>query len=94
MHPLSAFGYAGLSLSIMRHVPMVLALVVSLPVAAPAQRAVDIPNDVRANVRARVEAGAWPSVVIGVVDGAGTTYFSFGNTALSGGKPVGWRTWW
>ena len=76
----------------MRHVPMVLALAVSLPAAAPAQRAVAIPDDVRANVRARVDAGAWPSVVIGVVDGAGTTYFSFGSTALSGGQPVGPRT--
>jgi D-alanyl-D-alanine-carboxypeptidase/D-alanyl-D-alanine-endopeptidase len=76
----------------MRYLPMVLALIASPPLAARAQQATDIPDDVRANVRARVEAGAWPSVVVGVVDRAGTKFFSFGSTALSGGRPVGPRT--
>jgi CubicO group peptidase (beta-lactamase class C family) len=76
----------------MRYLPMVLAVIVSLPLAARAQQPADVPDDVRANVRARVEAGAWPGVVVGVVDRAGTKYFSLGRTALSGGKPVGPRT--
>jgi D-alanyl-D-alanine-carboxypeptidase/D-alanyl-D-alanine-endopeptidase len=76
----------------MRYLSMVFALLVSPPLVARAQQPADVPDDVRVNVRARVDAGAWPGVVIGVVDRTGTRYFSFGNTALSGGKPVGPRT--
>lgn len=76
----------------MRYAPMVLAMVLSHAPTAQARQAADIPEAVRVNLRARVEAGAWPGVVVGVVDRAGTRYFAFGGTALSGGKPVGPRT--
>ncbi len=59
---------------------------VSLP-AARAQE-IQVPDDVKANVRARVDNGWSVGIVVGVVDSAGTRYFSYGNTMKTGGQPV------
>lgn len=60
--------------------------------SAAAQQPFAIPDDVRANVRARVQAGWAPSVIVGVVDAAGTRYFADGGTSVAGVFPVDQRT--
>jgi CubicO group peptidase (beta-lactamase class C family) len=62
-------------------------------VAAPLRsQQLAIPDSVRAHIRARVDAGWAPSIVVGVVDSAGTRYFAYGRTAVDGGVPVDERT--
>ncbi len=51
-----------------------------------------IPDDVTANVRARVDDGWSVGIVVGVVDGTGARFFSYGRTARTGGQPVNERT--
>ena len=70
---------------------LMLCLVVVAVGAARAQ-GIPIPDDVKANVRARVDNGWSVGYVVGVVDAAGTRYFSYGTTTRSGGQPVTERT--
>lgn len=51
-----------------------------------------VPDDVRASVRGRVDNGWGVGIVVGVVDGDGARYFSYGRTALTAGAPVTERT--
>ncbi len=60
--------------------------------AALRAQGIQIPEDVKANVRARVDNGWTVGMVVGVVDGTGARYFSYGTTAKTGGQPVNERT--
>lgn len=60
------------------------AVLAALPVRAQAP----IPDDVQAAVRSRVDNGQSVGMVVGVVDAAGTRYFTYGRTTLQGGQPV------
>jgi len=46
-----------------------------------------IPDDVKASIEKRIEYGNNPSIVIGIVNAAGTTYYSYGTKRI-GGEPV------
>ncbi len=65
-----------------------LAAAILLAGQVPLAAQLPVPEDVRASVRARVDQGATVGVVIGVVDAAGTRYYSYGSTAMQGGRPV------
>lgn len=75
----------------LRAIAVAALLVGGAPPAARAQ-GFRIPDDVAANVRARVDDGWSVGIVVGVVDSAGARYFSYGNTARTGGHPVNERT--
>jgi len=61
-------------------------------VSAARAQGIQIPDDVRANVRARVDHGWTVGIVIGLVDGNGARYWSYGNTSRSGEHPVSENT--
>ena len=46
-----------------------------------------LPEDVKSNLEKRIEYGNTPSIVVGIIDANGTSYFNFGMTK-SGGKAV------
>ena len=68
------------------------AAVTAIATAPLAAQQLAIPDSVRAHIRARVDAGWAPSIVVGVVDSAGSRYFAYGRTAVDGGVPVDERT--
>lgn len=73
--------------------PLTLTLLLSLcAVAAARGQSVPIRNDIRAGSRARVDNGWTVGIVVGVVDATGSRYFSYGNTARTGGEPVNKNT--
>lgn len=47
-----------------------------------------IPEDVRTNIRQRVDNGTLTGVVIGIIDGDKTEFFSYGVRSLTGKEPV------
>ncbi|HZV43971.1 MAG TPA: serine hydrolase, partial [Saprospiraceae bacterium] len=46
-----------------------------------------LPEDVKSNLEKRIEYGNTPSIVVGIIDANGTSYFNFG-LSKSGGKSV------
>jgi len=46
-----------------------------------------LPEDVKSNIEKRIEYGNTPSIVVGIIDEHGTSYFNFG-MAKTEGKPV------
>jgi CubicO group peptidase (beta-lactamase class C family) len=74
----------------MRHaIPL---LVLALPGGLRAQN--PLPPATKANLEARVSAGAWPGLIVALVDREHTGYAAFGKTALTGGETVTQRTVW
>jgi serine-type D-Ala-D-Ala carboxypeptidase/endopeptidase len=69
-----------------------LALLIGISVSAARAQGFQIPDDARDAVRTRVDNGYSVGIVLGVVDGSGTRYFSYGSTAKTGGQPVNERT--
>jgi CubicO group peptidase (beta-lactamase class C family) len=46
-----------------------------------------LPENVKSNIEKRIEYGITPSIVVGIIDAHGTSYFNFGTTKI-GGAPV------
>lgn len=51
-----------------------------------------VPANVQANIRQRVDYGYAPSIVVGLRNTEGTTYFAYGQSDRDGGRPVDERT--
>ncbi len=59
----------------------------AIPAAPPV-----VPADVEANIRLRVDYGYAPAIVVGLRNADGATYFAYGQTDRTDGRPVDERT--
>jgi CubicO group peptidase (beta-lactamase class C family) len=71
--------------SISRARVLLLATIVGVFIATTCLAA-EVPENVKEMVRSRVDGGKTMSMVIGVVDGKGISYFSYGKMAMSGNE--------
>jgi len=58
----------------------------AIGLSAPTTHAIEISDEVEASIRARVENGFNPSIIVGVMDGDGTSYFAYGETAAGNSR--------
>jgi serine-type D-Ala-D-Ala carboxypeptidase/endopeptidase len=63
-------------------------LLVAGTLLSACQAQTGIPQDVKDNIKARVDHGSHPGIVVGVVDGDKTAFFSYGVRSLTGNEPV------
>jgi len=76
----------------MKRIGAVVLFLLLAAVAVARAQGIQAPDDVRANVRARVDNGWSIGIAVAVLDSSGVRYFSYGNTARTGGQPANERT--